>query len=564
MTIKSLGFIRFFAAFLLTFGTLSAGMAQSTYEVKKFGAKGRKQDDARPGIQKAIDACATAGGGTVYFAPGEYTTSTIFLKNNVKLYLEAGATILASRKKEDYTFTKGIYSTETDVPILIYAENLEKIGIDGPGTINGQAEPVWEPLREVDKFIEAETENARAAGIEMKRAYATDPKTCLIYIVACKDVNIEHVTLTQSPNWTLHLANCDRVNISNIFLYSSLDKGVNADGIDIDGCRDVRVSNCTVQTGDDAICLKSTNKNGVYSNCENITITNCTLVSTSTALKIGTESHGNFRNIVFSNSTISNTNRGIGIFVRDGATVDRVIFSNLTIECNRKHFNWWGDGDPIRFVLLKRDAKSRVGSIKNVLVQNVIATGQGTSLIAGFNDNLKENLPSKDLENITLSNVSIRMQAEVLADKRAAQGLLLAHVNGLKLSNVNISWDTEPTEPRWTHAIEINDVANAHLNGLNIRQGLFTKDSVAALRMHNVRQATLVQNVAAPGTGIFMRVTGSNTRQLEVEPRPSGMLLARKFLSMGLEVPTSEIIGRAVPAAVATPTSPAAPTVPKR
>ena len=214
-------------------------------------------------------------------------------------------------------------------------------------------------------------------------------------------------------------------------------------------------------------------------------------------------------------------------------------------------------------MLLKRDAKSRVGSIKNVLVQNVIATGQGTSLIAGFNDNLKENLPSKDLENITLSNVSIRMQAEALADKRAAQGLLMAHVNGLKMNNVNINWDTEPTEPRWTHAIEINDVANAHLSGLNIRQGLFTKDSVAALRLHNVRQATLVQNVAAPGTGIFMRITGSNTRQLEVEARPSGMLLARKYLSMGPEVPTSEIIGRGTPAA-APPTPPAAPALPKR
>jgi hypothetical protein len=240
---------------------------------------------------------------------------------------------------------------------------------------------------------------------------------------------------------------------------------------------------------------------------------------------------------------ISNTNRGIGIFVRDGATVDGVIFSNLVIECRRKHFNWWGDGDPIRFVLLKRTTNSKLGAIKNVLVENVIATGQGTSLIAGFKDNLNEGLPSKDLENITLSNVSIRMQAENLPDKRAVQGLLVSNVNGLNLNQVALNWDTDPTEPKWTHAIEINDVANANLTGLNIRQGLFTEDTISAMRLHNVRQAVLRNNVAAPGTGIFVRLTGSNTRQIEVEPRPTGMLLARRFLNMSADVPNSEVIG---------------------
>lgn len=546
-----------FSIFLLL-GLLAAGsaLAQQVFDVKKYGAKGRKTDNAQKAIQKAIDAAAEAGGGTVYFGPGEYTTSTVFLKNNVGLHLEAGAFLYATRDSAAYTFTKGIYSTETDVPILIYGENLNRISITGRGTIDGQGEQVWEKLREVDKFIEEETENARASGVEMKRAYATNPKVCMIYLVNCKDVKVLDVTLTRSPNWTLHLANCDRVNIRGIYLYSSLEKGVNADGIDIDGCRDVTISDCVVHTGDDAICLKSTRKGDKFFNCENITINNCALASTSTALKIGTESHGSFKNIVFTNSAIKNTNRGIGIFVRDGGVVDRVVFSNLTIECNRKHFNWWGDGDPIRFVLLKRIPNSRLGAIRNVIVENVVATGQGTSLIAGFADNLKEGLPSKDLENITLSNVYMHMQAEMLPDKRAKQGLLVKNVNGLRMTNVQVSWDTEPTEPKWTHALELNDVANAQLSGLNLRQGLFTQDTIAAMRLHNVRQTVVRNNTAAAGCGIYARITGSNTRQVEVESRPMGMLLARKPYSIAPEVSLQEIVGFVPQAARPAPAAP--------
>lgn len=536
--------VRHIGPVLLVFAMVVTTSAQQYFDVKRFGAKGRKQDNAQKAIQKAIDAAAAAGGGTVYFSPGEYSTSTIFLKNNVGLHLEAGATLYATRDSAAYTFTKGIYSTETDVPILIYGENLSSIALTGRGTIDGQGEQAYQPLKEVDKFITEETENARNSGVEMKRYYALNPKVCLIYLTNCKDVKVHDLTLTRSPNWTLHLANCDRVNIRGINLFSSLEKGVNADGIDIDGCRDVTISDCVVHTGDDAICLKSTSKNGKFSSCENITINNCTLVSTSTALKIGTESHGNFKNIVFTNSAIKNTNRGIGIFVRDGGSVDRVIFSNLTIECNRKHFNWWGDGDPLRFVLLKRTTYSKLGSIKNVLVQNVIATGQGTSLIAGYKDTTSNGgTPAKDLENIILSNVSLHMQAESLPDKRAKQGLLIQNVNGLRVSNLNISWDTEPTEPKWSHALELNNVANAHMGGMRLRQGLFAADTMAAIRLHNVRQSTLMHNVAAAGCGIFARITGSDSRQIEVETRPSGMLLARRPISISPEVPLAEIIG---------------------
>lgn len=486
-----------FVLSLLGLFVLVGAQAQPYLSVKDFGATGKKDQLATAMIQQTIDRAAGQGGGTVYFPAGDYTTATIQLKPNVRLFLEAGATVFASNNPNDYNFTRGNFGIETNVPVLLYALNADNIAIEGRGTIDGQARHRWSDLEEVDGFIKEETENARRSGIEMKRAYALDPKVCLIYLMNCNDVLVRDVKLLHSPNWTLHIAHSQRVNVDGIYLFSSLDRGVNADGIDIDGCKDVRIANCTVITGDDAICMKTTNQNGKVESCENVTITNCTLVSTSTALKLGTESHGDFRNIVMTNCTIRNTNRGIGIFVRDGAVVDNVIFSNLVIECNRKHFNWWGDGDPIRFVLLKRKPESKLGQIKNVLVQNVIARGQGTSLIQGHSD--------RDIENLTIDNLQLVMENESLADKRATHGLRIDRVKGARVSNAVIRF--EGKEAKWQHALALTrssqiDLDRLLLDGAGTSEGLLL-DEINGGHITNVRTSQAPARLVKLG-----RVTG--------------------------------------------------------
>lgn len=515
-------------------------VAQQFFPVKNYGATGVESQNATESIQKAIDACAAAGGGTVYFAPGVYKASTFFLKSKVNLHLERGATLQASRNPADYRFTKGIYSTETDVPILIYADGVSQVAITGAGIIDGKAEHRYSPLEEVDNFIKWETENAKASGIEMKRYYALDPKVCLVYIINSQDVVVQDVQLLHSPNWTLHLANCQRVSVKGIYLFSSLERGVNADGIDIDGCQHVRIEDCTVITGDDAICLKSTNKNGKYTPCEDVVITNSTLQSTSTALKIGTESHGDFRRIHFNNCTVSNTNRGIGIFVRDGATVEDVIFSNLTIECKRVHFNWWGDGDPIHFVLLKRKKESRLGYIRNVLVQNVWAKGEGTSLIAGFEDNLNEGLPTRNLENIIIDNVHITQRKESLADKRANHILYTKAITGLTVRNSTFSWaDAAGTEPKWAQGLNVQRVENLLLDGLSTRQGLLKADTSAAIKLLDVKGGVIRNCMAQIGTTTFISVGGKKTSGIfhggNISPA------AKQFLKLEADLPKNAV-----------------------
>ena len=441
--------------------------SQSIYNVIQYGAQLDTTINSAQAIQSAIDNAFQNGGGMVYFPPGQYLSGTIVLKSNVRLHLEAGATLFASLKEKDYENDFTVYKKDDSgkaagegTPVLIYAKNAKNIGIEGKGTIHGRARRTYEDLKNVDGFIADITENARQSGIEMKMYYKVKPYTCMVFLESCQDIRIRDISLIESTDWTLHFKWSNRIYVEGIYLESSLDKGVNADGIDVDGCKDVVISNCMISTGDDAIVLKSTITDGRYESCENVTVTNCTLVSTSTALKLGTESHGDFRHIAFNNCTIRNTNRGLSVVVRDGATVDQLLFSNITLETDRKHFNWWGNGDPIWLVVKKRYPDSRIGAIQNVTFKNIRGIGQGTSKIEGFPE-------MKQIKNILLDNVHLGIQAEDKVDKRANHIFQISDAQGVAITNSSLLWDdSRGTEPQWGNSIALinaNEVELKHL-----------------------------------------------------------------------------------------------------
>lgn len=234
-----------FAVFILIF---ISGEAQSngTFNVRNFGAKGDKSELATKFIQQAINQCAASGGGKVYFPPGEYLSGALELKSNVTIYLEAGAVIYASLDPADYD-VPGKENRYRN-PVLIYADGAENITIEGKGKIDGQARRIWTPIKEGDSFIQIETEIARKAGVEMSQFKKVEPHTFLVFLVNCKNVTVKDVTLYESCNWTLHLQWCKQVFINRVSIFSSLTEGVNADGIDVDGCSDVIISDCYIET----------------------------------------------------------------------------------------------------------------------------------------------------------------------------------------------------------------------------------------------------------------------------------------------------------------------------
>ncbi len=485
----------------------TAGFSQTVFSVRDLGATGHRADLATQAIQQTIDTAHARGGGVVWLPAGDYLSGTLVLKSNVTLRLDPGATLYASQDTADYKVPFNIYKNDNPrQPVLLYAEGAHRIRIEGEGRIHGQARRVYQDLGSADSFIAEETEIARQTGVEMKMYRKVPPYVSLIYLVSCQDVSIEGVRILESVDWTLHVQWCERVSIRNCFIQSSLVAGVNADGIDVDGCRDVIVSDCVIATGDDAIVLKSTLTNGRYEDCANVTVTNCVLTSTSSALKIGTETYGDFRHIVFTNCVISNSNRGLGIIVRDGGRVSDVIVSSVTMELNRKHFNWWGSADPFWLVVLKRREDSKVGSIENVLLSNIIAHGQGTSKIIG--------LGIESIRNITLDQVQLFMHSETIPDKRATHALEVENANDLSIGRMRVHWD-EAAEEKWQSALAVTNVRRLTVDDFRGRAG-GASASYSVIALHNVREADVQGVEPTAATDVLIQVSGEQTKDVHV------------------------------------------------
>ncbi|MFH5182479.1 glycoside hydrolase family 28 protein [Paenibacillus sp. TAB 01] len=234
----------------------------------------------------------------------------------------------------------------------------------------------------------------------------------LIDLEGCANVLFRDVTLYHASSWCLHLTGCQRVNVHGITILGQL-RGPNNDGIDPDSCRDVHISNCHIEAGDDCIVLKTT-KHGaaLYGACENITVSNCTLVSRSCALKIGTETYADIRNVVFQNCVIRNSNRGMGVWSRNGGTIENILFSNIIVETRlfsdefeqtRKR-KWWGKGEPI-FVSAERRREPDAGTpgiIRNIRFDHILAEGENAVYLEGSEDCL--------IEGIAIRNMKLTMK----------------------------------------------------------------------------------------------------------------------------------------------------------
>ncbi len=256
------------------------------FDVRRFGATGKKADNATKAIRDAVEACFAAGGGVVYVPPGQYTTGAIELKNNVNLHLEAGATLFLSQDRADFG----------DRRAMIYAERAKNIAVTGRGTLDGLAQYELAEARGPDPQIAREIEIARQAGVDMRRYYRTGMQTYMFILNDSTDVRLEGITVINSPLWNVRLNDCDRVFIRGVHIYSDLEKGVNSDGIDVVSSSNVVISDSIVVTGDDAIVIKTSGRDGAPAKpSRNITVTNCIVSSSSAALKIGTETEADIQ-----------------------------------------------------------------------------------------------------------------------------------------------------------------------------------------------------------------------------------------------------------------------------
>jgi hypothetical protein len=214
---------------------------------------------------------------------------------------------------------------------------------------------------------------------------------------------------------------------------------------------------------------------------------------------IGTETHADIKHVVFNNCVIRNSNKGFGINVQDGATVSNVIFSNLTIETNRRHWNWWGDSEMCKFILKKRTDTSVLGTIKDIVIENIIAHVRGTSTITGHAE--------QQLQNIRLSNIQMFMMTEDAKDKRATNALYVQGVQGLNVRDLSVNW-AEETEPKWQSALVLKNVSDFVVDSFSGRQGLKNgKD--AAIVLDDATDGVIRNSRATEGTNVFTQIKGN-------------------------------------------------------
>lgn len=355
------------------------------FVITDFGATGNGVTLNTAAIQRAIDTCHETGGGMVVVPAGQsFLTGSLTMKSNVALHVEIGARLLGSSRIEDFP--------NQDLRCLIEARNAENIALTGLGDIDGQSH----------KFIVRDLEYIYEPVPQQQR-----PR--LVGFINCRQVTIDRVTLRNSVNWTLHLVGCENVDIHNIRILNDL-KFPNCDGINPDHCRNVRIANCHIEAGDDCIVIKNTKEHAALGPTENIVVTGCVLISTSAALKIGTETVSDFRNLIFSDCVIRNSSRGLAIQLRDQGNVENVIFSNMIVETRLFEDHWWGKAEPIYVTAIHRFASETgdfklpewnptgaLGRVRNIRFHHILCRSENGVFIAGSPDSPIEDLVMDDV-----------------------------------------------------------------------------------------------------------------------------------------------------------------------
>ena len=429
--------------------------------IKDFGAVGDGSTIDSPAIQKAIDACAKTGGGKVVCPAGTYLVGSIELKSQIELHLEAGCRFVNCLDQQYFHLPEDVTGTH-EMFALLTAAHAENITLSGSGVIDGQCMT----------FMYDDPNNG---GNGEEHLSMDDPRCFrpkLLRFENVKNAVIKEVTFKDSAHWTIHLAACTDSRVSGIIVDNPL-RACNSDAIDPDCCKNLIISDCLLRTGDDGVCVKANKELAErYGNCENILVSNCIIHSSSSGLKIGTETFGDIRNVTFSNCQVYGCSHAIAVYARDGGTIENIKFNNIIGSAkhhgnapNHKHgWSWWGKGDAIFISSAQRSKDDRnPGVIRNITFNEINIDCEASTYISA-------ETPGAVVENIALNNCRLRFirqgsQPTGWFDeqpsirnvfKHTSPAIFIERVNDLLVSNLNVEWVDRANE-NWTGLAEIEN-----------------------------------------------------------------------------------------------------------
>ena len=449
------------------------------FDVRNYGATGDGTTLDSPSIDKAINACAAAGGGTVYLPAGTYLSGSIHLKSNIHLFLDAGCTILGAPQKMNVYDETEPWNTIAYQDgghcyfhnSLIWGENLTNVFITGHGMINGGG------LVRSDKVLDKMSNYSQwnATNFSLAKFTPTNmPPVRLgnkaIALKLCRNVVIRDVTIYHGGHFAILVTGCDGLTVDNVTM------DTDRDGIDIDCCQNTTVSNCRINSpNDDGLCPKSSYALGTNLITENLTIVNCqvsgfkegtlidgTMLPTTNRvgrIKFGTEASGGFRNVTIANCTFRSCH-GLALEEVDGGILENISINNITMMDVVDYPIYLTTGNRNRGGQLNGPSRMR-----NIFISNVIATGVDPMSGIQITGLAEQPIDGVRLENIWLEfkgggsrTNAMRVPPEFAKVRERypepsrvgimpAYGLFARHVRGLELANIHTSFVKEDMRP---------------------------------------------------------------------------------------------------------------------
>jgi polygalacturonase len=428
------------ALFLLSALALNLSLNAKTLNVLDFGAKGDGTTLDTAAIQRAIDA---AGVDDVVLVPRKQTflIATLNLKGDMEFRFDG--TLLISTNQSDYSGDG-----------VLMASNAPNLTISGKGKLLGQS------LSFMTKYD---------APNEWWLFKEWRPK--MFVLTGCTNLLVRDITFGDAPYWGLHMLGCEKVLVDNVTVKNRLDVP-NCDGIDPDHCRYVEIKNCHLTCGDDAIVVKSTRQTNDFGDCAHINVHDCVINTQDAGLKIGTETVGAIYDVMFQRCKITSSSRGLCIQLRDEGDISGITFRDIEFVSRFHSDPWWGRGEAISFTAIPRNSATKLGKLRDVLVENVSGRAENSIRINGTE--------TSHIEKVVLKDVSVKFArwtkyiggvydnrpTKVLQpiELHGADGIDLRCADDVSIKDCSLEWGKAP-EGQFGAALATENVRYLNLYG---------------------------------------------------------------------------------------------------
>ena len=479
------------------------GRTQGAFSITDFGAVGNGKTLATRAIQAAVDACAKAGGGMVLCPPGRYLSAPIFLRSNVELHLTAGATLLATTDKRLYPLIDGRHGgVERKLHAsLITGLNLENVAITGKGTLDGDG---FHWINAEQDTLDLREKRGLPREYEGLASYPEDaplraPRPRLVNLVKCSRVELSGIAFERTPHYNVHLVYCDDVQVSGIRI-KFIDKTLNASGVVVDSCRNVRISDSTISSGDDGISLKAgfgEDGRRVGLDCSAVVIQNCIFLdSDGAAVAIGSETAGGIHNVVITSCVMDNVKWGFRIKTNRGrgGVVEDVRVGNLMINRARRsgfELTAWHDSTLPFLPQVPPGPPETTPTVRNIDISDVTVSEAPAAWVV-------RGLPERPFQQLNFRAVS--------AHKTEA-GILCENVDGITLDQMAVAPVKGP-------AVTVKGARDLELRQLRSQQPASDRP---VIELEDVDKVLIAATRLPPGTGRLLALKGSRNAGIVVE-----------------------------------------------